>query len=588
MKKIVSAVLTAALFGTMLNLATFADEVSTDDASGDKTRIVYSQNFDDCTWWENGNEPAAAEFERTPFFKAMDDGEKMQSTYEIVGAANGRAADDKSLHINQKFNHGFGNSGTGDLNCMTEDNMWVGNGSGSQGTNGVSHRITLDSGNTQDSERYLHISFSAAQNYKQSSWIDGEQGSGLDVSFVFNTNKGEQEKEMLHWYNYGCQGVFGKFYTVGMKENKWISYDYVVDKEALTEKIYVNGYCVAERPLANEIDRDGTPAINGISKLNFQVRDTNLWGPNRDTDVYLDDIKVEYSEEQPEVSAYSVFGEAAYINAPEKYVDKETGIIYNCGQTLTDMKQYMTGKNVYLVKYDSEKYWPELEQYDSESLDSVALNDGRTGSPILFAEDDYFTYRYIVKQPRTTAIKAEAAVIQDGIKLSWTGQSDKCRGIEIFRNGELVVALAKDAAEYTDNPAITSGGYEYTIRELLSDSDVATATETDFADADVEVKNEISDIAYMVTGAGEQSAKVNASVNVNAKAGFDSAVNLIAALYKDNRLFSVKASEAVSLSRGEEKTIEVSLEGLPETSTEDDNVEVKFFLWDANMKPVKM
>ncbi len=593
MKKMVSAALAAALFGTMLNVAAFADEINTDDTSGEKTRVVYAQDFNDCTWWENGSEPTAAEFERTPFYKAMDDGEKMQSAYKIEDAANGRAAGDKSLHINQTFTHEFGKDKSGNnLSAMTEDNMWVGNGSGSQGTNGVSHRITLDSAEKQGAERYLHISFSTAQSYKPSTWIDGEQGSGLDVSFVFNTSKGETEKEMLHWYNDNNQGVFGKFFTVLIKEEKWINYDYILDTQSMTGDIYVNGYLAAEKIDLNKgFNGDFTGAtINGISKLNFQVRDTNLWGDLRDTNVYLDDIKVEYAEEQPTVSTYSVFGEAAYINAPEKYVNKEAGVIYNCGQTLDDMKQYMPGKGVYLVKEtaNSKPSWPSMEEHGSQSLNAVALNDGRTVSPILFAENGKFTYRYAIKQPQTTAISANAAVTADGIKLSWTGQSDKCCGIEIFRNGEKIADLAKDAGEYTDNYAITSDGCEYTIRELLSDNATASAAEKDFADTVVNVENEISDIAYTAEDSGEQSAKVNASVSINAKAGFDGAVNLIAALYKDGRLSRVKVSDAVSLSRGEEKTIEVSLEDLPKASTGDDDVEIKFFLWESSMKPIKM
>ena len=449
-----------------------------EENGGTDSRIVYAQDFDDCTWWENGDEPAAAEFERTPFFAVMDNGEKMQSAYEILSAANGRAADDKSLHINQKFNHEFGKNGADNLSCMTEDNMWVGNGSGSQGTNGVSHRITLDSGNTQGSERYLHISFSAAQSYMPSSWIDGEQGSGLDVSFEFNTSDGEKEKEMLHWYNDKNQGVFGDFFTVLIKENKWISYDYIVDTETMTEDIYVNGCRVADRIDITEAMGGNGVTINGISKLNFQVRDTNLWGANRDTDVYLDDIKVEYSKGQPEVSTYSVFGETAYINASEKYVNKETGIIYNYGQTLNEMKQYLTGKNVYLVKEKAESRpsWPLMEEYDSQSLGAVTLNDGRSVSPVLFAEDGKFTYRYVIKQPQATAIKAEISALNDGFRLSWTGNAADCCGIEIFRNAEKIAVLAGDAQEYEDTDAEPETAYDYAIRELLPDKNVSEFT----------------------------------------------------------------------------------------------------------------
>ncbi len=447
------------------------------------SRVVYAQDFNDCTWWEGGSEPTAEEFERTPFYKAMDDGEKMQSAYKIEDAANGRAAGDKSLHINQTFTHEFGKDKSGNnLSAMTEDNMWVGNGSGSQGTNGVSHRITLDSAEKQGAERYLHISFSTAQSYKPSTWIDGEQGSGLDVSFVFNTSKGETEKEMLHWYNDNNQGIFGKFLTVLIKEEKWINYDYILDTQDMTGDVYVNGCLAAEKiDLTKGFNDDFTGAtINGITKLNFQVRDTNLWGGLRDTNVYLDDIKVEYAEEQPTVSTYSVFGEAARISAPEKYVDNETGIIYNYGQTLSEMSGYLAGKNVYLVKEraNSTPSWPTLEEYDSQSLDAVTLDDGRTVSPILFAENGKFTYRYTIKQPQATALRAEISSSADGFKLSWTGNAANCRGIEVFRNSERIAVLAADVQSYTDADAEPEKAYDYTIRELLPDKNVSEFTDS--------------------------------------------------------------------------------------------------------------
>ena len=315
------------------------------------------------------------------------------------------------------------------MSATTEDGLWVADSAGI-GTNGVSHRITLDSGRRKSYERYLHISFSAAQSYMPSSWINGEQGSGLDVSFVFNTSDGEKEKEMLHWYNDNNQGVFGKFFTVRIKENKWINYDYIIDTETMTEDVYVNGYRTADKIDITEAMGGKAVTINGLGKLNFQVRDTNRWGDNRNMDVYLDDIKVEYSKEQPEVSTYSVFGGAAYINASEKYVNKETGVIYNYGQTLNDMKQYLTGKNVYLVKEKAESRpsWPLTEEYDSQSLDAVELDDGRMTSPILFAEDGMFTYRYEIKQPRMSDIRLEVSDIDpDAIVLGWNDKTADCR-----------------------------------------------------------------------------------------------------------------------------------------------------------------
>lgn len=100
------------------------------------------------------------------------------------------------------------------------------------------------------------------------------------------------------------------------------------------------------------------------------------------------------------------------------------------------------------------------------------------------------------------------------------------------------------------------------------------------------VKNFISDITYEITGSGSSQATVKATAEIDAVAGFDSAVSLIAAAYDGDTLIGVNLSEPVSLGKGETQTIEVSLGGLPAASTQD--MEMKFFLWDANLKPIKM
>lgn len=416
----------------------------------DGTTVVYAENFDNRTWWEeNGTTPNAEQFSRTPFYKNMDTADIMETAYALKAGQSGRESTDKSLHINAKFKHTFGLDERNEkLPHSTQDGQWNG-GFGAEadipGNNGVSHRMTVGLKGTAmtDADRYLRVSFATAKSVSDLGTIAGEQGAGFDVSFDFITEVGDaKNKEMLHWYPGNKQGVFGKFYQVRAKANAWVYYDYVFDTQTKTMDIYVNGYpTVKARDISNEIKVGNTPqSIKGISKLNFQVRDMNTDAKDREIDVYVDDVKVTYATAEPMISPYSIFGEAAKIDAPEKYVNNEAGEIYNYGQTFEDVKKYITGegestKIVSLVREadDSSEGWQKLVTYESQSLDAVRLNDGRYVSPILYVEDGNFTYRYKIVQDISYDVQKNAAAIQS--------EKDYTGGVTVvfaaYQNGKL-------------------------------------------------------------------------------------------------------------------------------------------------------
>ena len=434
----------------------------------DGTTVVYAENFDSRTWWEeNGTTPDAAQFARTPFYKNMDKTEIMETAYTLNAGQSGKENTDKSLHINAKFKKPFGvNEKDEKLPHGTEDGQWNG-GFGAEegipGNNGVSHRMASNAQKMADGDRYLHVSFATAKSVSDLGTIAGEQGAGFDVSFDFITDAGDSKNnEMLHWYPDNKQGVFGKFYQVRARENAWVYYDYVFDTQTKSMDIYVNGYpTVKARDISNEIKVDGTPQpIKGISRLNFQVRDMNTGANTRDIDVYVDDIKVTYDGNAPVISPYSIFGEAAKIDAPAKYVDNEKGEIYNYGQTFEDVKKYITGeggseKTVSLVKEtaDSTEAWQKLETYESQSLDAVRLNDGRYVSPILYVQDGFFTYRYKVVQDISYDVEKKAAAIQS--------EKDYTGGVTVvfaaYQNGKLTSAALQTASLAKGSNIVAAG-----------------------------------------------------------------------------------------------------------------------------------
>lgn len=102
-----------------------------------------------------------------------------------------------------------------------------------------------------DSERYLHIAFSAAQDPATPDSVSGEKSAGLNVTFEFmadkaNSGDNDKEFELLHWYNQGYRGTLNVNYQVPMSAGKWVNYDYVFDKIANTLDIYINGYLVVQ------------------------------------------------------------------------------------------------------------------------------------------------------------------------------------------------------------------------------------------------------------------------------------------------------------------------------------------------------
>ena len=226
------------------------------------------------------------------------------------------------------------------------------------------------------------------------------------------TNAGNSgEKEMVHWYG-RRQGVFNTFYGAGkpdegpMTAGKWINYDYIFDKTDMTMDIYMNGYPVVKgKDISSEISQ-----ITGLNQLNFQVRDMNIEGDSREVNVYVDDIKVTYGTTAPVVSPYAVFGDAAKVEG-SKYVSNEMGVVYNYGQSLSDMKKCFSDKNVFLVveKWDSEQdsRWNQ----PTDSLESVILKDGRVVNPVLCVEDGNFFYCYDVVQTMTYDKDSKTAAI---------------------------------------------------------------------------------------------------------------------------------------------------------------------------------
>ncbi|MCI9626575.1 MAG: hypothetical protein HFI90_07305, partial [Clostridia bacterium] len=457
-RKLISIMLLVALLGTMFNFT-----VSAEEPSADGTRVIYEENFDNCDWFNNGtiSEAASGKFVKKPFFDYLTDA-NLPITYTLENVQSKGADDtDKSLHINAEFTIPFGKKADGG----TADD-WSGDagsvGGGGVGNNGMSHRMIVSDNNQKqlgDDEKYVHISFSAAQDPMPKLDIANGQGAGLEVTLDFATKKqdgGEGQAtnlRLLEWTNENRrQRVFDSYYEVGvpdqapMSANKWIKYDYVfyTDSNKRTLDIYLNGYPVIKGlDITNKVNSGGKPAqITGLKNLNFQVRDMNTGTETRDVNVYIDDVKVTYGAQAPVVSTYSVFGEAAKIDAPEQYVDRETGIVYNYGQSLNDMKKYFPDKNVYMVakKTGSSQYPAYFDNFwttsTSTSLESgVMSGDGSIANPALCVENGNFFYCYEVRQPQATNINPALAATGSSITLTWEGNAANCRGIEIFRDG---------------------------------------------------------------------------------------------------------------------------------------------------------
>ncbi len=442
---------------------------------------AYSENFDGYDEWNEVN-ANSAQFTRKPFYAAVDgDSRYMETNYELQSGVHGREADDKSLHINSKFKLPYGEMPDGStFPGWTDDrDCWV------DSTNGTHNRLMSNTEAMQDDERYLHIAFSVTQDPMPPDSVSGEKGAGLNVNFEFIAEKtrgdadNDKEFNLLHWYNTQHQGILETQYQILTAAGKWVSYDYVLDRVSNTIDVYVNGCRVAEK-----IDLSAKfIKVNGIKRLNFQVRDINTGKDIREVDVYLDDVKVEYKKDEPEITAYSTFGERAKIDAPEKYIDAEKGIIYNNGQSLATMKSYIQGenKNAYLVleTADSTAKWINFEKSSSNSLDAVKMTDGRVVSPVLYVEDGYFTYCYEIRQPEKTNIKLEIAdIARNSITLSWSGKSENCTGIEIFKDGKKIDTIDGSEQSYVDTDVVVGQKYEYCIREILESGKVSKLSET--------------------------------------------------------------------------------------------------------------
>ncbi len=413
-------------------------------------RTIYSEDFDGYTEW-NDTAANSAQFARKPFHAAVKD--NIESTYTLAERKSG----DNALNIHEKFTHPYGTTADGTaLSGWSDDReCWV------NANSGVHHRLMSNTEAMQDHERYMHISFSAAQDPMPIASM-GDKGTTLDVTFELMADKkpgdNDIEFEFLHWA-YGQKfELYGSKYQTLTEAGEWATYDYVFDTTDNTVDVYVNGYrVVKDKSLSSKFVK-----ISGVKRLNFQVRDMDTGAAAREFNVSLDDVKVEYRKDEPVISTYSTFGEAAQLNAAEKYVDSKTGVIYNYGQTLTDVQGYLSeGKTAYLVaeKNDSTLTDVMFERIASESLNAIKLTNGKTVSPILYVKDGNCTYYYEIVQTISYDAETKTATI--------ISEKDYDEAVTVllagYQNGRLVTADLQEITLRKGDNAVTAGeGFEPT------------------------------------------------------------------------------------------------------------------------------
>ncbi|MBP3361343.1 MAG: S-layer homology domain-containing protein [Clostridia bacterium] len=323
------------------------------------------------------------------------------------------------------------------------------------------------------------IHFSTTQNMFQEKWKPDGEGAGLKLYVVFKAGGATSEKCVLDWQSSKKQGMFSGYYFDFMPiAGKWLNYDYVIHKNTGKLDVYINGYKVIEGAAL------GIKNLSGIKQLKFNAVDvdTSDGAEQRFVESWLDDFRITACDTEPRITPAESLGDRAVIDAPEleKYVSNDFGVIYNYGQSLSWMKEYLDYETIemWAEEAGSTVTWPIVSRYDSDSLAAVSLNDGRKVSPRVRIIDDYAPFEFAVKQPVSTRIEAVVDDIQPGaIKIKWRNASEDFDYVEVFRNDIFVGRAANTDDGFTDESPEQGVEYEYTLREVRENGDATYFSE---------------------------------------------------------------------------------------------------------------
>lgn len=457
-RKFLAAVLSAAVaLGTLtVPSAAYADADETviyeTDFSGYIKEPSESGQYPDKSWGMGA------------WYDWMNNKDNIEWSFGTETGVGGRDEDDTSLLFRNVYKKPYGTFTFASGNPCDDfaRNVMInpGNGSGNLG-----------------GRDYLRVSFSVSQSIMRKKWTGSEKGSGLKAEMYFNGGGG---KTVLSWYAPKKMGGMGTFFDYQVTDGQWMNFDYVFEAASGKVSVYINGYKVLDGY------NSGVKNISGISQLRFLLTDVDNDESVRDSKIYLDDIRITASDSVPKISPVSSLGDRARLDAPElsKYVNHEAGVIYNYGQSFSDMKPYI-GYDSKLIAEElgstapgSSANWPMVSDYDSDSLDARKLNDGRTVSPTVYIYNDYSPVCYAVRQPVSTRMTAEIADIEpDAIRVAWNGASEDSAYVEVFRDGEYIGRADSAEGRFLDTGLDKDTTYEYTLREIKTDDNATLFTE---------------------------------------------------------------------------------------------------------------
>lgn len=186
---------------------------------------------------------------------------------------------------------------------------------------------------------------------------------------------------------------------------------------------------------------------------------------------------------------------------------------------------------------------------------------------------------------KITPIMTEAPTLQkDGTKLKWNAIEGATSYNVYFGNSESAAAASTTPVENLTFDETTEPGYVTVDLGALGANVPSYYTVTAVSDNKGEsVKSNVVDMMNRQNVVSDIAvAGGKATVSINAGEGFANPLYLIAAEYNGSELTNVEMSEPATFSQGTAENMEVSF-----ASTANIN-NMKFFLWDSNLIPVKM
>ena len=439
----------AAVLSLTVLAGTVAVPVDTAHAADGET-VIYSTDFSDYT--ESGKYPDK-KWGMGAWYSWMNDPENIESTFGPVSGAYGKDADDTSLNLNNIYKKPYG----------------------SYPNKNFARNVMLTLNESLGGKNVLRVSFSVAQSIMQKKWKANGEGAGINADIYFRTANGEPSKTVLCWFAPKKLGAFGTFFDFESRDGKWLNYDYIFYADSGKADVYINGCKVLSGY------NSGVKNITGIKELRFLLVDVDNGEDVREEDICIDDVLISALDESPKISPVSSIGDRARLDAPElaKYVNHDAGVIYNYGQSFSEMQQYIPESSKLIAEeLGSTTGWQMVSDYNSNSLDAIKLNDGRTVSPSIYIDGEYTPFCYAVRQPSSTRMKAEIADIgESSVRIEWRDTAEDSAYVEIFRGDELIGRADSADGGFTDDNLEPNTVYEYTLREIKTDDNATYFTE---------------------------------------------------------------------------------------------------------------